>query len=350
MKQIVIEWPQLERKVRVELDLQRNRAVTELFIQHLPYRVLQNHALVSGDHLYHTCPIVELVHAKADYVVPDRTVCVDGTVFLSHLVHLGIKYGDLTEYLPAAPVGQVVAEDLPILKEVGEALWQAAYISKEFIEAHVYVPGQADTKGKYLGAAPQVSDVDVQALVDEMWDEANRISLTPPEELVDIHQGDIDSRAGSRAQYFTTMIFVNGEQRPFGYNAIGGLLSAARCQTTTLDMLREITPHFLRTPAAFLEYCGLRRQFEFVSRVQQCLPLLTDKAEFHAVIAALYMYSNLLNSWNLHLFPWNSDAERFSYDSRFSTSAVMGIDLKDATQPWISTQGLRALSNAGVEP
>lgn len=347
MTQIVIEWPQLERAVHVELDPRRNRGLSRLLLQHLPYRVLQNHALVSGDHLYHTCPIVELVHANADYVVPDRTVCVDGTVFLSHLVHLGLKYGDLSEYLPAAPVGQVIDEDIETLKEVGEALWRAAYVTKEIIEAHVFVRGEEDRHGKYLGAAPHVADVDVQALIDEIWDESNRIALTPPEELLDIHQGRAESLAGTRAQYFTTMIFVNGEQRPFGYNAVGGLLAAARGQTSTLEMLCEIAPHFLKTPAAFLEYCGLRKQYEYISRALQCLPLLHEKREFHALISALYMYTNLLNSWNLHLFPWSADAQRYRYDG--AQEELFGELLDEpVAQPWISTQGLSALQEGGI--
>lgn len=310
---IVVAWPQLERQVRVQMDPVRNAAIIELFLKHLPYTVLQNHALVSGDHLYHTCPIPELVHAKADYVEPDRTVTPDGTVFLSHLVHFGIKYGKLSEYLPAAPVGRVVEEDLPVLKEVGASLWDAAYNSHETIHAHVYVATGDKAAGRYLPACARVSHPDVQALVDEIWAASNRAATQAPEELVAIHKGDIRSRAGSKDQYFTTMIFVNGEQRPLGYGAVGGLLAVSRCASTTLDMLKEITPHFLKTPVAFLEYCGLHKQSEYLVKIHKYLPLLRDKEEFHTVMAAFYMYTNLLNSWNLHLFPWNAAGRSFRY-------------------------------------
>jgi len=299
----------------VQMDPVRNGAIIKLFLKHLPYTVLQNHALVSGDHLYHTCPIPELVHAKADYVVPDRTVMPDGTVFLSHLVHFGIKYGKLSEYLPAAPVGRVVEEDISVLKEVGALLWDSAYTSHEVVHSHVYEVAGDKTTGRYLPAPARVSHPDVQALVDEIWDEANRVATHAPEELAAIHRGHIRSHAGSKEQYFTTMIFVNGEQRPLGYGAVGGLLSASRCTSTTLDMLREITPHFLKTPAAFLEYCGLHKQHEYLVRVHEYLPLLRDKEEYHTLLAAVYMYTNLLNSWNLHLFPWNAAGQNYRYSA-----------------------------------
>ncbi len=221
MKTIVIEWPQLERKITARLYADRNTQLSDLLLEHLPYRVVQNHALVSGLHLYHTCPIVELIHARADYVVPDRTVCADGTVFLSHLVHLGVKYGPLTEYLPAAPVGEVLAEDLPILKEVGEAMWDAAYHSKLVVESHVYAEGTTASHGPYLRPMAPIANPEAQALMADIYDAVERISITPPEELLAIHEGRIASRAGSYSNYFTTMIFVNGEQRPLGYNALG---------------------------------------------------------------------------------------------------------------------------------
>lgn len=314
MSRVVVEWPQLECKVRVQLDPARNRVLTDLFLKHLPYTVVQNHALVSGDHLYHTCPIIELVHAKADYVEPDRTITPNGTVFLSHLVHFGMKYGELTEYLPAAPVGKVIDEDLAIVKEVGAALWEVAYVSHKIIHSHVYQEGGDTNRERYLPAAGKVSHPDVQALVDEIWQEANRIAVQVPEELLAIHKGDIRSRAGGKGQYFTTMVFVNGEQRPLGYCAVGGLLSASRCRSATLDMLREITPHFLVTPAKFLEYCGLHKQCEYVMRTHECLPLLRDKEEYHTLMAPLYIYTNLLNAWSLHLFPWNAAGQKYDYN------------------------------------
>lgn len=62
----------------------------------------------------------------------------DGTVFLSGLQHLAIKYGPLTEYLPAAPCGNIVAEDMPNLVRAGNAIWNACNHSKQVVEVVVW--------------------------------------------------------------------------------------------------------------------------------------------------------------------------------------------------------------------
>jgi hypothetical protein len=136
MREIEIEWHPLGITVTAQLIDQPNRNLSDLLWERLPYNALQNHALVSGDHLYHLVPIPELLYTAADFK-EDRTRSADGTLFLSQLQHLAIKYGVLSEYIPAAPIGYVRDADLPLLKEVGRACWHATSQSKQVIEARV---------------------------------------------------------------------------------------------------------------------------------------------------------------------------------------------------------------------
>lgn len=62
----------------------------------------------------------------------------DGTLFLSGLQHLAIKYGPLTEYLPAAPCGSVIPEDMDKLRAAGNGIWKACNETKQVIEAIVW--------------------------------------------------------------------------------------------------------------------------------------------------------------------------------------------------------------------
>src|SRR5262245_48238665 len=103
MKQIEIEWVPLGLKVTAALVEDQNPNLCKLLWNSLPYATIQTHALVSGEHLYHVAPIPELVTTPAMYK-EDRTQSPEGTVFLSQLQHLAIKYGHITEYIPAAPV------------------------------------------------------------------------------------------------------------------------------------------------------------------------------------------------------------------------------------------------------
>lgn len=126
MRQIEIEWVQLERKIVATLAEEKNQALCDLLWKYLPYSSIQHHALISGQHLYHYDPIVESFFADAK-TKESRSRSPDGTIFLSYLQHLSIKYGCLTEDLPAAPVAQVIPECIQSLKEVGKACWTSTF-------------------------------------------------------------------------------------------------------------------------------------------------------------------------------------------------------------------------------
>jgi hypothetical protein len=303
MRQIEIEWVGINRKVTADLIETKNQNLCNLLWDNLPYNSIQSHALVSGDHLYHVVPIWRLVWEQATFK-EDRTLCPDGTVFLSQLQHLAVKYGHLTEYIPAAAVGQVIAEHVPILKQAGQEIWEAAYHTKQIIEVRVTRKGQRVDKFE-LAPAPRCEHPAVDALVREIVSETQRIWINPPEELLDIHSGRIKSGAGSRGQYFTTMLFVNGEQRPFGYGALGGLVRSCFNSDLSVDGLKQIAGNFIKTPAEFLGYCGLDKQWAFTQRTVAALKDVHTKSDFVTLMSALGTYANCLNGWNLHYFPWS---------------------------------------------
>ena len=128
-REVEIEWRPIGITVTAQLFDRPNRDLSDLFWQSLPYNALQNHALVSGHHLYHLVPRVELIGAQAE-TKEDRTKSPDGTLFLSQLQHLAIKYGPLSEYIPAAPVGRVIPDHLPLLRAAGRAWWRRAGASR----------------------------------------------------------------------------------------------------------------------------------------------------------------------------------------------------------------------------
>lgn len=306
-REVEIEWRPVGIKVVARLFDGPNRHLADLFWDSLPYNSLQNHALVSGDHLYHLVPNIALVYTAAG-MKEDRTKSPDGTLFLSQLQHLAIKYGTLSEYIPAAPVGIVVEEDLPRLREAGRVCWNAAYRTKEIVEVCVRRRGTTET-GFSLPRFECPALPDVAALIARIQAETERTWLHPPQELVDLHRGAIASRAGSYDQYFSTLVFLNGETRPLGYNALNGLVRLAKSETISLDVLREITPTFIRTPAEFLGYVGLDALWQFAQDSLSVLPRLRNKNEYIALIGTLALYANLLNTWNLQYFPWRHGAE-----------------------------------------
>jgi hypothetical protein len=307
MRHIEIEWIQPAITVTAELTDQNPRLAELLWHELLPYNSLQSHALVSGNHLYHLVPRPELIYIEAEHK-EDRTQSPDGTVFLSQLQHLAVKYGPLSEYLPAAPVARVLDDHIGLLRQAGQACWEAAWNSKQPIEVRVRRKGDPAAKNTLPRSAP-VNLIEVQKVIDEIHDETQQIWIEPPSEIVEMHRGKIDSRAGSRDQYFSTLVFLNGETRPLGYCALNGLVKT--CQTTdiSLEALKKLTPTFIKVPAEFLGYTGLNTLWRFTQQVLDILPQVTMREQYFSLISSLALYVNVLNTWNLHLFPWNHGAQ-----------------------------------------
>lgn len=194
-----ISWPQLGITVAAEMRPDINPSLVNLLYENLPYRSLQNHALVSGDHLYHLVPTEKLIvgspqpplgtrqpltfaniqYTKAEYKVPDRTTEPDGTVFLSGLQHLAVKYGPLTEYLPAAPCGNIVPEDMDRLREAGRGIWKACNETKQVMEVIVWDASKSPPK-RHIPLALERSGVspEIQKLVAEIHEEVRLTALT----------------------------------------------------------------------------------------------------------------------------------------------------------------------------
>lgn len=302
MREIEIEWKPIGITVTAQLIDTPNKNLSDLLWDRLPYNALQNHALVSGDHLYHLVPIPDLLYTQAEFK-EDRTKSADGTLFLSQLQHLAIKYGHLSEYIPAAPIGYVIDADIPLLKEAGRACWHATSRSKQIIEACVRRKG-TQVQEYRLPVFRCDGHPDLVGLVDAIQRETEKIWIHAPSEISDLHNGIVRSGAGSYDQYFSTLVFLNGETRPMGYCALNGLVRLCANEKISLEVLREITPNFIRTTGEFLGYCGLNTLWKFTQDLIKGLVLMETKAQYHAAVASLALYTNVLNTWNLQLFPW----------------------------------------------
>ncbi|MGH3430453.1 MAG: hypothetical protein ACRDQZ_23275, partial [Mycobacteriales bacterium] len=139
--------------------------------------------------------------------------------------------------------------------------------------------------------------------------------IEPPHEIIKMYQGQIDSRAGSREQYFSTLVFLNGEARPLGYCALNGLIKICQTTDTSLGTLKELTPTFIKVPAEFLGYTGLKTLWRFTQQTLDILPQVETREQYFSLVSRLALYTNVLNTWNLHLFPWNH-GEQYPYPGR----------------------------------
>ena len=152
----VIRWPSLGKQVRCGgIDL--NPGIFEWWVEQLPIKAVQTHTLVSGSVLS-----TLVVRAPAPYtwepgteVTEDSRFVPDGRVKIKRhnvpgVVQVYVKYGPRTEDLQDVSFAQVWEQDLPVLYQVGAAVWKAVMQTKQVIAVEfvkVEGAGQAE-RGK----------------------------------------------------------------------------------------------------------------------------------------------------------------------------------------------------------
>jgi hypothetical protein len=120
------------------------------------------------------------------------------------------------------------------------------------------------------------------------------------------------------------MLFVNGEQRPFGYCALGGLIKSCFNSDLSVEALKQVAVNFITVPAEFLGYCGLGKQWAFTQRTVAVLQEVKIRSDFVSLMSALGTYANCLNAWNLHYFPWSHGEAYPQKDARGGNGCLRG--------------------------
>jgi hypothetical protein len=301
MRKIEIEWRSLGESITVTLNDEYNQDFTNPLWDSLPYRTLQGHALVAGDCFYHVPPVHGVLSGTPDHKV-DRQAMPLGTVLCSAAQHLTVKYGKLTEPMPASPIGQVDPEHLHKLPDIGQRIWHSVYYNRSPIIAEVRRFG-VDGGGSLIRM--KCSKFAASKLIEEIAAESERVLVEPPSDLVDIHAGKITSEAGTKRSLLTTLVFVNGETRPLGYMTYTALVRAATQTQMPLVSLKQMADLLIPKPSTFLSYCGMKRFGELSQAVMEILASIETKSDFVALMSHMALYVNALGAWNLQLFPWS---------------------------------------------
>ena len=298
---IEIELQPINIILRAKLLTELNENLCMLLLQYLPYRSVQAHSFVAGYQLYHYTPIVESVSVtpQTEERLIDQPI---GRVSLSALQLMPIKYGEVTEPLTANPIAQIIEEDIPKLKKAGKLVWNALYSTKELVYVTVRMP---ETPSKmYKVKTPQTSNKKLNKFLDSVYKEINSAFVNPPKELVDIFTGKEQPGVGTYNQYFATMVFVNGELRQIGYNALGGLLKVASDDKVELNSFKRAVEPFSKVAAGFLGYVGLKTLHGFVEEAIKLSKEINLREEMIELFNAVTTYANQLHGWSLCYFPW----------------------------------------------
>lgn len=300
-KIIEIELQPINIVLRAKLLTDLNGDLCNLLLKYLPYKSVQCHSFVAGYQLYHYTPIVESVSVipQTEERLIDQPI---GRVSLSALQLMPIKYDEVTEPLTANPIAQIIQTDIPNLKKAGKMVWDRLYRTKELVYVTVRIPGTSSKM--YKVKTPQTSNKKLNIFLDKVYKEINNAFVKPPKELVDIFTGKEQKGVGTYNQYFATMVFVNGELRQLGYNALGGLLKVASDKKVRLDSFKRTVEPFSKVAAGFLGYVGLKTLHEFVEEAITLSREMKYREEMIELFNAVTTYANQLHGWSLCYFPW----------------------------------------------
>ncbi|KAF9883233.1 hypothetical protein FE257_003827 [Aspergillus nanangensis] len=279
----LVSKPAADVTITLEMNAM-NPEVIDLLWDTLPYRSLQTHALVTGDHLYH--------------LVPSEA-----------LIHLAIKYGTVTEHHPAAPCGNVVPADLEKLRLVGDEIWKGQLGAKKAFEVVVWDASEPEPDAQSLCLRLQRPGVteEVKSLVNEIH---HMVGLT------------FSSCPGpSRLQgllFRSDGLLQQRSESHMGYYVFDNILKVAATRPDfTLQQLIALYRDFVPTTAEFLGYVGHAFLRDSNRKIANLISLNVEtnpnqaeaREDFLAMVSVLAQYINLLNAQNLCLFPWRHTVE-----------------------------------------
>ncbi|MET8861161.1 hypothetical protein ABZW95_34060, partial [Streptomyces sp. NPDC004579] len=117
----------LTARAYVATDL--NPQLASEFLEALPFTVLQDHAMVTGESMYAWTPLVSLAPTPVTERICDAP---PGRLRYSQATgnKLVVQYGRTSETLSVPVLGNVELEDTDVLQKVGPAVWESTFRSK----------------------------------------------------------------------------------------------------------------------------------------------------------------------------------------------------------------------------
>jgi hypothetical protein len=129
---IRLTWQPLGISVKAVLASSENPELCEDLVRALPFTIIQDHAVVTGESMYAWTPVV----STAPIRVRER-ICDAPKGRLRYSQSTGqkiiVQYGPTTEDLAQPVLGEILGGDAEKLPEVGRQVWSSTYETKELI-------------------------------------------------------------------------------------------------------------------------------------------------------------------------------------------------------------------------
>lgn len=121
-KGMIIEWPELDARVKANFLNELNPELCAVVQENLPLETIQSHGVIAGGLLMAPTRIVCTLTPRCLENLGEQPI---GRInFSLFYLALSFKYGPIAEPLEISPVAQVQEEDIEALREVGKQVWQ----------------------------------------------------------------------------------------------------------------------------------------------------------------------------------------------------------------------------------
>ncbi|MBI1778115.1 MAG: hypothetical protein HYR63_22480 [Proteobacteria bacterium] len=129
---IRLTWQPLGVSVKAVLATNENPELCEDLLRALPFTILQDHAVVTGESMYAWTPVVSTAPIRVRERICDAP---RGRLRYSQSTgqKLIVQYGPTTEDLAQPVLGEVLEPDAARLAAVGRKVWESTYETKERI-------------------------------------------------------------------------------------------------------------------------------------------------------------------------------------------------------------------------
>lgn len=296
-RQIDLSWrgPGVCVDALAELADEQNPELCEDFWGCLPFTVLQDHPVVSGESMYCWVPLVSTAAVHVKEAIHDAP---PGRIRYSQNTgnKIVIQYGKALEPILTPVLGRVLPDSLRKLPEVGKAVWESTFQNKDLIWITVSRHGDANRERRAGGNAGLKHEV-----ARRFAAEAETILTTEPNDMRQLRLGLVES-AGSFGQYFSTWEIANGMVRDYIMYTIYPLLRL--CDTVTPQQMAAALDAFVPPYSGYLGYSGFKTLERLSDELRAAMHKAKTAEEARDLLKGFLLYGNRLSSWAFHYFPW----------------------------------------------
>jgi len=118
---LTMSWPSLEASVRIRLLTEEAPTISNAVWDALPFDTVQGHALITGQMMFATSPVLLLVRENVHIFTE---MGIGACFYATASQNIGLIYGDVTEPEGHSIWGQIDEQDWPTLRSVGRRVWQ----------------------------------------------------------------------------------------------------------------------------------------------------------------------------------------------------------------------------------